>query len=98
MSLNSAGTQDGVIGSQPPNFFDVSRLPWVEYKHFELHVFDEGKFLAPVITWGKYGAAGDQMMMPLTVNIHHAAADGFRLSRLFLEVQRLIELLGGQEA
>lgn len=43
-----------VLDNQPMNFFDVSCLPWVKYKHFDVHVFDEGKFLAPVVTWGKY--------------------------------------------
>ena len=42
------------VENQPLNFFDVSCLPWVKYSHFDVHVFDEGKFLAPVITWGKY--------------------------------------------
>ena len=85
--------QNGIIEDRPPNFFDVSCLPWVKYKHFDFHVFEEGKFLAPVITWGKYEATGEQIMMPLTMNIHHAVADGFHLSRFFLEVQKLINLL-----
>ena len=76
--------------NMPPNFYDVSCLPWVKYRHFDLHVFDEGKFLAPVITWGKYEAEEDKMIMPLTMNIHHAVADGFHLARFFNEVQDLI--------
>lgn len=31
--------------------------------------------------------------MPLTMNIHHAVADGFHLSRFFIEVQELINSL-----
>lgn len=72
------------------NFFDVSCLPWVKYNHFDIHVFDEGKFLAPVITWGKYELEQGKYMMPITMNIHHAVADGFHLSRFFNEVQELI--------
>lgn len=79
--------------NQPPNFFDVSCLPWVRYRHFDVHVFDEGKFLAPVITWGKYEINNGRMIMPLTINIHHAVADGFHLSRFFIEVQELIDSL-----
>jgi len=30
-------------------------------------------------------------VMPLTMNIHYAVADGFHLSRFFAEVQELIE-------
>ena len=38
----------------PKNTFDVSCLPWVKYKCFDIHVFDSGTYLAPVVTWGKY--------------------------------------------
>ena len=76
-----------------PNFFDVSCLPCVNCRHFDLHVFDAGRFLAPVITWGKYQCSNGQWRMPLTTNVHHAAADGFRLSRFFLEVQEELDKL-----
>lgn len=82
-----------IVKNQPKNFFDVSCLPWVRYKHFDVHVFDEGKFLAPVVTWGKYEQENDKALMPLTMNIHHAVADGFHLSRFFNEVQELIDSL-----
>ena len=82
-----------IAENQPPNFFDVTCLPWVRYKHFDVHVFDEGKFLAPVITWGKYEPEHGKLVMPLTMNIHHAVADGFHLSRFFNEVQELINAL-----
>ena len=82
-----------IAENQPPNFFDVTCLPWVRYKHFDVHVFDEGKFLAPVITWGKYEPEHGKLVMPLTMNIHHAVADGFHLSRFFNEVQELIDAL-----
>lgn len=83
------------VENQPLNFFDVSCLPWVKYSHFDVHVFDEGKFLAPVITWGKYEMSHGRYMMPLTMNIHHAVADGFHLCRFFNEVQELINTLEG---
>ncbi len=81
----------GFAGDQAPNFYDASCLPWVRYKHFDLHVFDEGKFLAPVVTWGKYEANGKKIVLPLTMNIHHAVADGFHLCRFFNELQALID-------
>lgn len=81
------------VENQPLNFFDVSCLPWVKYSHFDVHVFDEGIFLAPVITWGKYEIEQGKYHLPLTMNIHHAVADGFHLSRFFIEVQELINSL-----
>lgn len=73
---------------QPPNFYDVSCLSWVKYKHFDLHVFDEGKFLAPVVTWGKYEVENVEIMMPLTMNIHHAVADAVFICPDFLLMYR----------
>ncbi len=88
----------GIAEKQPPNFFDLSCLPWVRYKHFDVHVFDEGKFLAPVVTWGKYEVEGDKVLMPLSMNIHHAVADGFHLSRFFNEVQEEIDRIAHRSA
>ncbi len=74
----------------PKNTFDVSCMPWVKYKNFDIHVFDSGTYLPPVITWGKYDNENDKITMPLSMNIHHAVADGFHLCRFFNEVQELI--------
>lgn len=75
----------------PPNIFDVSCLPWVRYRSFDMHIFDSGTYLGPVVTWGRYESVGERVLMPLSLNIHHAAADGFHLSRFFLEVQELAD-------
>ena len=61
-----------------------------------MHVFDEGKCLAPVVTWGKYEYEGGRLIMTLTMNRHHAVADGYHLSRFFNEVQELIDSLPGR--
>ncbi len=77
----------------PKNTFDVSCLPWVKYKSFDIHVFDSGTYLAPVVTWGKYNLENERYVMPLSMNIHHAVADGYHLCRFFNEVQSLINNL-----
>ena len=77
----------------PPNTFDVSCLPWVRYRSFDMHIFDSGTYLAPVVTWGKYAREGERTVLPVSMNIHHAVADGFHLSRFFLELQELLDAL-----
>lgn len=74
----------------PPNVFNVSCLPWIKYRSFDIHVFDEGKYIAPVITWGKYEEKDKKYLMPLSVQIHHAVSDGYHLSRFFNALQQLI--------
>ena len=75
----------------PQNIFNVSCLPWLKYKSFDIHVFDEGKYLAPVVTWGKYEERNGRLTIPLSVNIHHAVCDGFHLCRFFNELQTFID-------
>lgn len=75
----------------PPNIFDVSCLPWIRYRAFGLHVFDDGRYLAPVITWGRYEQQGDRFLMPLSVQIHHAAADGYHVAQFYERLQQAID-------
>ena len=75
------------------NTFDVSCLPWVRYKNFDIHVFDEGKYIAPVVTWGKYETEKGKNILLLSMNIHHVVADGWHLSCFFVDVQEIINTL-----
>lgn len=78
------------VEGMPENFFDVSCLPWIRYTHFDIHTFGSGKFLAPIITWGKYQKQGDKTLMPVTISVHHAVCDGYHLCRFFTELEELI--------
>ena len=75
----------------PPNTFDVSCLPWVRTAASTCTSSTSGTYLAPVVTWGKYEREGDRTILPVSLNIHHAVADGFHLSRFFLELQELLD-------
>lgn len=75
------------------NTFDASCLPWLHYSTCDLHVFDSGSYLAPIITWGKYECANEKYTMPLTMQIHHAVADGFHIARFYSDVQSEIATL-----
>lgn len=76
------------VDDVPPNVFDLSCLPWTHYKNFDIHVFDDGTYLGPIIVWGKYEKnAQGRINLPLTLNIHHAAADGYHLCRFFDDVK-----------
>lgn len=70
------------------NTFDLSCLPWVHYQSFDMHIFDSGTYIAPIVTWGKYTKNQEgRVMLPLSMNIHHAVADGYHLCRFFTDVE-----------
>lgn len=77
------------IPDVPENVFDVSCLPWIHYSAMNLVVPKDWIYLAPIITWGKFTEDGDKTILPLTMQIHHAAADGFHISRFFAETEKV---------
>ncbi|UNK69292.1 type A chloramphenicol O-acetyltransferase [Microbacterium sp. H1-D42] len=77
-------------GAPPRNSFDVSSLPWTSFTGFNLNIDGGGKHLAPIFTFGRYTESDGRVLLPLAVQIHHAAADGFHTARLVSELSELL--------
>lgn len=77
-------------GAPPPNAFDVSSLPWASFTGFTLNIQHGWRHLAPIFTLGRYVERDGRVLLPLAVQIHHAAADGFHTARLVDELQALL--------
>ncbi|MFD4170837.1 type A chloramphenicol O-acetyltransferase [Streptomyces albidoflavus] len=77
-------------GDPPPNTFDVSSLPWASFTGFTLDIRDSWDHLAPIFTLGRYTRRDARLLLPLSAQIHHAAADGFHTARLTGELQTLL--------
>ena len=67
--------------------FDISCLPWLDFDSFDMHIFGEGTYLPPIITWGRCVRRGDRVEMPVALELHHAAADGFHMAGFFRELE-----------
>ena len=67
------------VRQTPPDSFSISALPWEHYSAFSLGLSGSDRYLAPILTWGKCGDT-----MPLTLQINHAAADGWHTAQ-FME-------------
>lgn len=80
-------------GEKLPNCFDVSCLPWRSFRSFDLQFYDAASYLPPIVTWGKYRRENDRILLPLTFQIHHAAADGFHVCRFFSDIEQEKSLL-----
>jgi chloramphenicol O-acetyltransferase type A len=69
----------------PDNNFEISFIPWLHFSAINTKMSESGKYLAPVITVGKVDQINGRFMMPLTMQISHAVADGFHIARAFNE-------------
>ena len=70
-----------------PNWFDASYVSWLSYDSLNVELPDGYIYLLPIINWGRYREENGRLMMPLTVRLNHAVADGF----LVANVYRLLE-------
>lgn len=86
--LDTYGDVHGVKGrpDQPPNFFCISCVPWLDYTGYMTYSPGEPA-LFPIITFGKYTAEAGRYTLPVTVTVSHAAADGYHTSLFFQKLQ-----------
>lgn len=75
---------------RPKNSFDVSMLPWFSFTAFDINVFDEGKYLLPIFTMGKFFDVGEKRMLPLAIQVHHAVCDGYHVGKFIETLQEKI--------
>lgn len=80
--------------NRPPNFCPVSSLPWLSFDSFSHDTFSESLLLYPMIRFGKFYAKEDKILLPLSVFVNHAVADGYHTCRLINEIEDLGKRVG----
>ncbi|MBO7703004.1 MAG: hypothetical protein J6S26_01055 [Solobacterium sp.] len=73
----------GLDSLNHPNWFDASYLPWISYDSLNIELPDGYLYFAPIINWGKYSGENGRLMMPVTVRLNHAIADGYLAAKVF---------------
>lgn len=66
-----------------PNWFDASFLPWVSYDSMNVELPDGHLYFQPIVNWGKYREENGRIVLPLTIRLNHAIADGYLLSKAY---------------
>ena len=66
-----------------PNWFDASYISWLSYDSFNVELPDGYLFFAPIVNWGRYRKENDRLVMPVSVRLNHAIADGYLVAKVF---------------
>lgn len=65
----------------------MTAIPWVSFSSF-MHPIDLSPLdSVPRFAWGKIFEQGERLMMPLSVQAHHALMDGVHMGRYYEKVQ-----------
>ena len=92
--MKQYGNITGVIKArpdQPKNFCPISCLPWLSFTNFSQDTYTENTFLFPLIKFGKYFENNDKFMLPVSVFVSHAVADGYHTCKLINDIQEIAQ-------
>lgn len=92
------GDHHGILGkageTPPPNAYTVSCLPWVSFRHFAVHSYERQPYLLPSVESGKLRQEGKKLLLPLSLTVHHAAADGWQVQEFLHSLQQEMDRFG----
>ncbi len=70
------------------DFLFLSSIPWVSFTSFEHAMSHHPSDSVPRITWGKFFEQNGKMLMPLSVQVHHAVVDGRHVGGYFQMIEK----------
>ena len=76
---------------QPPNFFCISCVPWMDFTGYSTWVPTGRPNLFPIITFGKYVEEEGRRKLSAALTISHASADGYHASMFFERLQEVLD-------
>lgn len=68
-------------------------LPWVSFTHVSHTIKLDKDDSIPRISWGKYYTEGSRTLLPFSLQVNHALADGFHVGQFFEELRAFMENL-----
>ena len=83
----------GLDSINHPNWFDASFIPWISYDSLNIELPDGHLYFNPIVNWGKYREENGHLLMPISVRLNHAVADGYLVARVFKLLEKEIEVL-----
>lgn len=73
------------------DFLYITCIPWISFTHIS-HTFTLNRNDAvPRISWGKYFHEGEKVLLPFSVQVHHALVDGYHVGEYFRKLQEYLD-------
>ncbi len=69
----------------------ITCIPWISFTHLSHTINLRKDDAVPRISWGKYYRQGDKVLLPYSVQVNHALADGFHVGKYIEKLQEYLE-------
>ena len=74
------------------DFIYITCLPWISFTHLSHTISLNRNDAVPRISWGKYYHNGDKIMLPFSVQVHHALVDGIHVGKYINKLQEYLRM------
>lgn len=86
----------GLDAAGHPNWFDASYISWLSYDSLNVELPDGYLYFLPIVNWGRYREENGRLLMPVSVRMNHAIADGFLIANVFRLLEKEIKEFCGR--
>ncbi|XFO69229.1 Chloramphenicol acetyltransferase [Sporomusa silvacetica DSM 10669] len=69
----------------------ITCIPWVSFTHLSHTISLNKNDSVPRISWGKYFSDNNKVLLPFSVQVHHAFVDGIHVGIYFSKLQNYID-------
>ncbi|WP_214792402.1 MULTISPECIES: tetratricopeptide repeat protein [unclassified Exiguobacterium] len=81
-----------VVGDdEPDDLLYITSVPWVTFTSIMHPTHQQQHDSVPRIAWGKFERQGERLIMPLSVQAHHALVDGVHIGKYYETLQAWLD-------
>ncbi len=88
--IKQARTQADCSTHEKHQMFFITSIPWFSFTSF-VHPYDELYACIPLITLGKYFNQGEQINMPVAIQVHHGLVDGVHVGKFYQQLAQYLQ-------
>lgn len=75
----------------PGNFVPISCVPWISFDSISQDTSNDTDFLKPIIRFGKFYQEQEKTLIPLSIYVNHAIADGYHTAMFLNDIQAIVD-------
>jgi chloramphenicol O-acetyltransferase type A len=69
----------------------ITCIPWISFTHLSHTITINKNDSVPKISWGKYFTDGDKVLLPFSIQVHHALMDGVHVGKYVEKLQKYLD-------
>jgi len=69
----------------------ITCIPWISFTHISHTISLKRDNAVPRISWGKYYMREDRILLPFSVQVHHALVDGYHVGQYITKLQTFLD-------